>query len=149
MEKKYSKEDILKLKKIARIIAGTRRNGKKLNRYEYYLLGGIPFRKGDKVVSRLYSQGMLTASEFNFLYKYIEKELVFGASRNKEFILNTKYQFGNVVITDLEKNSIWKKLNELGLNDDDIDDLVFAGAVRAYAKDNGLIKETKKLIRKK
>ena len=149
MEKYYSKEDILKLKKIARIIASTRKNGKKLNRYDYYMLGGIPLRKSDKVLSLLHSKGLLTATEANYLYKYTSNELVFGASRNKEFILGTKYQFGNIIISDLEKQNIWLELNKMGLSDDNIDDLVFAAAVRDYAKKNGLISNIKKIVKKK
>jgi hypothetical protein len=74
---------------------------------------------------------------------------VFGASRNKEFILGTKYQFGNIIISDIEKQNIWLELNKMGLSDDNIDDLVFAAAVRDYAKKNGLIPNIKKIVKKK
>ena len=149
MEKIYSEEEILKIKKIVRIIADRKRQGKKLNRYEYYMLGGIPFRKGEKVVFRLLSERKITTMEANILYKYITFELSLGASRNKEFILKTHYQFGDRVITEIEKQNIWLELNKMGIDDDNIDDLVFSGAVREYAKQNGLIPDTKKRVRKK
>ena len=148
MEKGYSDEEILKLKKIAKIIINRKRHNVLLNRYDYYIMGGIPFRKGEKTLYAMYKDNKLTKLEFNILYNYIENEMFIGASRNKEFILKTHYQFGNVVISDEVKQNIWRALNSLGLDDGDIDDLVFAGAVRAYAKENELI-PSKILVRKK
>ena len=141
-----SKERILKLKKIAIIITNRKRHNKRLNRYEYYMLGGIPFKNGEDILRELLRNGKINMFEFNVLCQYIETELVIGASRNKEFILKTHYQFGNHVITDEEKQIIWNGLNVFGLSDNEIDDLVFSGAVREYAKANGLL-PSKKLVR--
>lgn len=147
MKKTLSEEDILKLKKIALIIET---NGKHrlLNRYDYYMLGGVPFRGGYEILYKLHKENKLTMREVYIITNYIDFQLSLGASRKKEFIINTHYQFGDRVLTMEEKESIWEGLKEFGLENKDIDDLVFSGAVRAYAIENGLI-PSKKLVRKK
>ena len=141
-----SEERIIELKKIVNVILNRKRHHKRLNRYEYYMLGGIPFIKGENTLLQLFKAGKINAYEYNVLSKYIENELVFGASRNKEFILKTYYQFGNYVISNEEKQMIWNELNVLGLTNEEIDDLVFSAAVREYAKKNGLL-PGKKLVK--
>ena len=141
-----SEERILNLKKIVNVILIRKKRHRRLNRYEYYMLGGIPFRKGENTLLQLFKAGKINAYEYNVLSKYIDNELVFGASRNKEFILKTYYQFGNYVISNEEKQMIWNELNMLGLTDEEIDDLVFSAAVREYAKKNGLL-PGKKLVK--
>ncbi len=148
MEKRYSDGEVLKLKKIAKTIIICKKHNMPLNRYDYYMKGGVSFKNGEKILYNLYKEGRITQIEYAILVKYIEKERYFGASRNKDFVLATHYQFGNIVITAEEKKQIWNSLNEFGLEDGDIDDLVFAGAIRAYAIENGLI-PSKKLVRKK
>ena len=141
-----SEERILNLKKIVNVILIRKKRHRRLNRYEYYMLGGIPFRKGENTLLQLFKAGKINAYEYNVLSKYIDNELVFGASRNKAFILKTYYQFGNYVISNEEKQMIWNELNMLGLTDAEIDDLVFSAAVREYAKKNGLL-PGKKLVK--
>ena len=147
MEKTLSEEDILKLREIALIIDI---NGKhrSLNRYDYYMLGGVPFRGGNEILYGLLKRNLLTNREVNILTNYIDYQVSLGVIRKKEFILDTHYQFGDRVLSYEEKESIWNSLNEFGLEDKDIDDLVFSGAVRAYARENGLI-PSKKLVKKK
>ena len=151
MDKKQEKIEYEKLalifKQIALLINDSKTNGTVLNRYEYYLHGGLPFRKALSIIYRLCDMDLITKDEYGVLHNYLEEQALFGASRNKEFILKTYYQFGDYVINYIEKENIWKSLNDLGLEDKDIDDLVFAGAVRAYAYDKGLIK--KKVLTKK
>ena len=141
-----SEERITKLKKIVNIILIRKKHNKRLNRYEYYMLGGIPFRKGENTLIELLKSGKISMLEYTVLSRYIDNELVIGASRKKEFILSTHYQFGNRIISDSEKQNIWNELNAFGLSDNEIDDLVFSAAVREYAKKNGLI-PNKKLVR--
>lgn len=146
MDKKYSEEEILKLKELALIIYEGNKKHERINRYEYYLMGGIPFKRAYKDLRRLYRENKLTIGEVNTINNYVDFELSLGVTRNKEFILKTYYSFGDRVLSDTEKESIWLSLNELGLRDQDIDDLVFSGAVRAYAKEKGLI-PCKRLIK--
>ncbi|MBR7042559.1 MAG: hypothetical protein IKI04_03555 [Bacilli bacterium] len=147
MKKTFNEEDILKLKKLA-ILIETNGKHRLLNRYDYYMLGGVPFKGGYPILHRLKHEGKLTAKEVYVITNYIDYQVSLGAARKKDFILSTHYQFGSRVLTMEEKLSIWAGLNEFGLEDKDIDDLVFSGAVRAYAKENGLI-PNKKLVRKK
>ena len=49
MEKELSTNDIIKLKHIVKVITERRRYNKRLNRYEYYKLGGIPFKGSEKI----------------------------------------------------------------------------------------------------
>ena len=144
VEKRYTKEQAAAMKNIALILKTRQQSNLKLNRYEYYLLGGISFRKATVLIYDMYCDRALSAGEYYRLNYYIEKELLFGASRNKELIMSTYYQFGDRVITDNEKEMIRNKLIALGLGEKDIDDLVFSAAVREYAIEQGLIK-TKKL----
>lgn len=121
-----------------------------INRYEYYMLGGVSLNNAPRVIYQLFRERQITLQEYEMLRNYIKKQLLAGGTpHNKEFILATYYQFGNVVITDEEKHHIWNSLCKI-MNESDIDDVVFSGAVRAYALENGLIKNnSKKLIKAK
>ena len=143
METAITNERVQKLKNIIAIINQGKTIGKPLNRYEYYKLGGISFKNAESELSELLRDKKLTASEVNVLRNYIEFQNAIGVPRQKERVLDTQYQFGNRVITDIEKESIWDGLLSFGLNEYDIDDLVFSGAVRDYAKANGLIPNKK------
>ena len=153
---KINKEELGKIKyalifkKIAKLIKIDNANDKVFNRYEYYKLGGLPFRRALSVIYKLYENDLITKSEYDTLHSYLEKQLEIGSSRNKDFILSTYYQFGDYVISEEEKQNIWHSINELGLQDGEIDDLVFSAAVRAYAYENGFLKiKNSRLIRKK
>ncbi len=141
-------------KKIVREILVKRAQGKRINRYEYYALGGLPLKDAPQIVERLYRSGKITAYEYSMLREFFSRQKAQIAIRDKNFILKTQYQFGDVIITDSEKENIWNSLYLLGLSDNEIDDLVFAGAVRAYDKEKGLIKtkvdaKSKKLTKNK
>lgn len=136
-------------KKIAGMIYKESIDGNVFNRYEYYKMGGLPLRKALDVIHELRKKRLLRNNEYSILNSYIENQLIFGPSRNKEFILSTYYQFGEYAISDVEKQMIWDNLNLLGLEDKYIDDLVFSGAVREYAYQKGLLKVKKSLSKKK
>ena len=125
---------------------------KKLNRYDYYMLGGVNIIYASSILYELFRAKKLTIYEYETLRCYINMQLKIGiASKNKQFIINTHYQFGDTVITEEEKNSIWEDLAS-HIDEKCIDDLVFSGAVRAYALEKGLIKKQdthKKLVKKK
>ncbi len=118
-----------------------RKEKQRLNRYEYYVLGGYPLKDAPKIVERLYHNGKLSPYECSILNEFFSRQRAQTATHDKNFIMKTHYQFGDIVITDSEKENIWNSLYLLGLSDEEIDDLVFSGAVRAYAKEKGLIKE--------
>ena len=128
---------------------------KSINRYEYYLLGGISLSASLSVIYRLFRERMITLHEYDVLRNYVKVQLQnLRSSHSKEFILKTFYQFGDVVISDEEKQMIWNNLCGI-INEKDIDDVVFSGAVRNYAFENGLIKinnnqdNRKKLVKRK
>ena len=148
MNEELNNKNAVKLKHLAHLIAHRRETGKPLNRYEYYMLGGISIRKGESELYRLLSEGKLTMSEVSIIHNYIESQLAIVVPRKKESILATHYQFGDRIITNSEKENIWEELKAFGLEETDIDDLVFSGAVRDYAIKNGLI-ASKKLIKQK
>ena len=121
-----------------------------LNRYEYYILGGVNFRNALHIIYILFRRKQITIQEYETLRNYIGRQLQLdNISRDKEFILRTLYQFGDIIITMEEKEYIWNNLCNL-IDEANIDDLVFSGAVRAYALEKGLIKNNpKRLVKKK
>lgn len=128
---------------------------KSINRYEYYLLGGISLSASLSVIYSLFRERMITLHEYDVLRNYVKVQLQnLRSSHSKEFALKTFYQFGDVVIIEEEKQMIWNNLCGI-INEKDIDDVVFSGAVRAYAIENGLIKinnnqnNQKKLVKRK
>ena len=136
-------------KRIAKAIYSEQVLGKKFNRYEYYKMGGLPLRKALDVIYKLRNRGFITSGEYAIIHNYLENQLILGPSRNKEFILSTYYQFGEYVISEDEKQMIWKKINDMGLEDKDIDDLVFSAAVREYAYQKGILKIKKRVLKNK
>ena len=127
-------------KNIVKKIVKRHSQNRVLNRYEYYVMGGVPIKRAYPVVYELYRQKQLTRYELEILRDYFQRQMVLGVSYNKNFILKTYYQFGNTVISDSEKVIIWDRLRNLGLADKDIDDVTFSGAVRVYAIEKGLLK---------
>ncbi len=125
---------------------------KDLGRYDYYLMGGAPYKRAFPIINELLRKNKITYAEYEVLKEYFRRQLMLGVSHNKEFILSTYYQFGDTVITDEEKKSIWDGMYKLGLAEEEIDDVVFTGAVRAYAIEKGLLKinpNTKKRVLKR
>ncbi len=97
-------------------------------------------RIASSVIYILFKQKRLTLYEYDMLRDFVNRQQQNLVSpHNKEFILKTYYQFGDVVISDEEKKYILDKLSSI-INEKDIDDVVFSGAVRAYAIEKGLIK---------
>ena len=134
------KKEYERLANVYKIIASQLEKKRTINRYEYYLLGGISLRIASSVIYILFKQKRLTLYEYDMLRNFVNKQQQNLVSpHNKEFILKTYYQFGDVVISDEEKKYIWDKLSSI-INEKDIDDVVFSGAVRAYAIEKGLIK---------
>lgn len=129
--------------------------GRVLNRYDYYVMGGIPIKRAMSVIYDLFRKKQITLYEFEVLRGYLGQQMSLNVSYNKEFILSTYYQFGDIVISAEEKKNIWQEMHKLGLGDKDIDDVTFSGAVRAYAIREGLIKpsyyqnDKRRLLKKK
>lgn len=139
-------------KNIAKVLNEKLAEKRDLSRYDYYVMGGTPFKKAFPIINELLSKKKLTYAEYDVLKEYFRRQMILGVSHNKPFILSTYFQFGDVVITDLEKKIIWDSLKGLGLTEEDIDDLTFSGAVRAYAIEKGLLKinpNTKKRVLKR
>ena len=146
MKKKDNKELLKTYKEIAAILSEKNANtSNTINRYEYYKLGGIPFKEAFVVISDLYKKRKINSTEYSKLRDYFHRQMQLPhTSRSKDYIMQIHYQFGDYVITNEEKNNIWDGLHELGLSDEDIDDLIFSGAVRDYAYQKGLIKKIEK-----
>ena len=145
-KKEYSKEEVANMKKIAKYLISLKHSKVKLNKYEYYMLGGISLRAAGSAIYYMINDRVINQLEYNVLHNYIDEQLMLGSTRNKEFILSTYYQFGNTIITSEEKLNIWNSLLSMGIAERDIDDLVFSAAVREYAKNNGLISNVKKKV---
>ena len=151
MDKKENEQLAIVYKQIASELI----EKKSINRYEYYLLGGISLSASLSVIYSLFRERKITTREFDVLGNYIKTQLQnLRSSHSKDFALKTFYQFGDVVISDEEKEMIWNNLCRF-INEKDIDDVVFSGAVRDYALENGLIKinnnhnNQKKLVKRK
>ena len=145
-KRKYSKKEIDNMKRIAECLIDLNKQKLKLNKYEYYMLGGIPFKEAASAIYHMHAQKLINQIEYNVLHNYIDEQLTFITTKNKEFILNTHYQFGDTVISLDEKINIWNNLLSMGISEKEIDDLLFSAAVREYAKDNGLIANVKKKV---
>ena len=150
---KYSAYELESLRKIARRIIELNNNGKTLSRYEYFLLGGIPFNEALSMIYFIHLDRKFRNLEYASLKKYLSIQVNIKPSKKYDFIIKTHYQFGDYVLTEEEKVNIWNNLLESGIDIKNIDDLVFSGADRAYAMDNGLIKikseDSKKLVKRK
>ena len=151
MDKKENEQLAIVYKQIASELI----EKKSINRYEYYLLGGISLSFSLSVIYILFREKKITLREYDVLRNYINTQLQnLRSSHSKDFAFKTFYQFGDVVISDEEKQMIWNNLCRF-INEKDIDDVVFSGAVRAYAIENGLIKinnnqnNQKKLVKRK
>ena len=141
MKKKDNKELLKTYKEIAAILSEKNANtSNTINRYEYYKLGGIPFKEAFVVLLNKLPVILILDKEFDFIVLFLPM-LIFSLSLSfsSSFLLLVSN-----VITNEEKNNIWDGLHELGLSDEDIDDLIFSGAVRDYAYQKGLIKKIEK-----
>ena len=122
--------------------------GKSFNRYEYYKYGGVAFKIANEEIYKLLRSNLITRSEYEMLKAYIIKQRCTATTYDKDFILSSHYQFGETVLSDIEKKAIWKSLCEV-MDENNIDDLVFSGAVREYAMEKGLIKPKKEVNKRK
>ena len=123
------------------IINHMRENDYHLSRYEYYKYGGVAFKNAGGIIYQLLKKSKISIRDYGTLKAYITAESNRVVNKSKEGIFSTHYQYGDIVISDEQKNRIWNRLLRF-MKEEDIDDLVFAGAVRVYAKN-------KKYIRKK
>ncbi len=146
------KEIAQNYKNIVKKIVERKEEKRDLSRYDYYLMGGAPYKRAFPIINELLRKDKITYVEYYELKEYFRRQLMLGVSHNKEFILSTYYQFGDTVISDEEKKSIWDGMYKLGLLEEEIDDVSFSGAVRAYAIEKGLLKinpNTKKRVLKR
>lgn len=149
----YTSQDVRTIKKIALLINKYYIQGKKLNRYEYYLNGGMDFNESLSLIHYLVEDRKISPQEYSLLKRYCMKETGIIANKKRDFIMSTHYQFGDYVISKTEKEQIWQNIIARGIDEKLIDDLVFSGAVREYAINKGLIKgltnNSKKNVKKK
>lgn len=148
---RYTYDDLVVLKKIAREIIKKNHAGKVLSRYDYFMLGGLDFPEASSKVYFMHLDKKFRGFEYTMLKKFFSIQLNIDSSKKYDYIMKTHYQFGDYVISDEEKVQIWNNLLASGIDRNNIDDLVFSGAVRAYAKEHGLIKvdNSKKLVKSK
>ena len=149
----YTSSEIRTIKKIALLINKYYLQGKKLNRYEYYLNGGMDFNEGLSLIYYLVEDRKITPHEYSLLKRYYTRETGIIANKKRDFIMSTHYQYGDYVISNEEKEQIWQSIIDKGIKEKSIDDLVFSAAIREYAINKGLIKKLdnkkKKNVKKK
>ena len=138
----YTKRDIQIYRNIAKLLLERNSQNKTITRYEYFMLGGVDFGEASLIIYNLKCNNEIHKYEYSALKKFIHAQINIDSIRKYDFIMRTHYQFGDYVISDDEKKEIWNNLVGF-ISKKNIDDLVFSGAVRAYALDKGLIKGTK------
>ena len=136
--KRYTENDLEIMKKIVRKLITYNSMHKTLSRYEYFMMGGMPFNEAASLIYFMHLDGKFRNLEYAALKKYISVQQNVNSSKRYDFIMMTHYQFGEYVISETEKEYIWNELKK-DIDEKNIDDLVFSGAVRAYAIEKGLI----------
>ena len=140
MRRVFSKEEILTMKTIASELETKKKEKKRLNRLEYFLLGGIAFGEALSVIYNMRLNGDISDKEYYTLNEYLSFQKQIGAYHTKEAIMATTFIFGDKTISNEEKAVIWDEIINSGVEEKYIDDLVFSAAVRAYAIKNGYVK---------
>ena len=105
------------------------------------MLGGTPFNEALSAIYNMRLSGSITDREYYALNEYITFQKHVSVYHNKESILATRFIFSGKEISNLEKSVIWDELIDSGVDEKNIDDIVFSAAVRAYAIKNGYIKK--------
>ena len=146
---KYTKEEVKNLKAIAKRIGELKQNGKKFNRYDYFIMGGVSIPRAISVVYSMNLDNRFEGKEYADIKEFLAAQKMIPVNKNRDFIINTYYQFGSYVISMQEKEVIWNSLIANGVLLEDIDDIVFSGAVREYAIEQGLIENLKPKKRKR
>lgn len=145
----YTKEEAASLIVIAKRIGELKQNDKKLNRYDYFILGGINIPRAMAVVYSMYLDKRLNKIEYKNIKDFLVAQKLVLGRKDYDFIMNTYYQFGSYVISLEEKKNIWNNLLAKGIASENIDDIVFSGAVREYAIEHRLIQNLKPKKRKR
>ena len=148
MKREYSDKQITVMKTIANVLKEKKQIKKKLSRLDYYLLGGISFNEAPSVIYNMRMDGNITNSEYYLLNEYITIQRNVSTFKRKESIMAIKFIFNGMTISDLEKSLIWDELIKKGIDEKNIDDLVFSAAVREYAIENGYVKTINKDVLK-
>ena len=128
------------MKNIANKLKEYKTISKRLSRLEYFLLGGISFNIAPSMIYRMRENKDITLNEYYLLNEYIAVQRNLDVYRRKDSILAIKFIFSNHEITDLEKEIIWNELISAGIDENNIDDMVFSAAVRDYAIRLGYVK---------
>lgn len=152
MERNYSNKEIIVMKKIAAKLKEYRKISKKLSRLEYFLLGGVSFNIAASMIYRMRENKDITFNEYYLLNEYISIQRNLEVYHRKDSILAIRFIFKDNEISDLQKEVVWNKLINAGIDEKNIDDMVFSAAVREYAirlgyvkpKDNSKTKTLKK-----
>lgn len=140
MKQNYSNKEIIIMKKIADKLREYKMVNKKLSRLEYFLLGGPSFNLASSMIYRMRENKHITFNEYYLLNEYISFQRNLEVYHRKDSILAIKFVFGNNEITDMQKEVIWNELLIAGIDEKNIDDMVFSAAVREYAIKNGYVK---------
>lgn len=152
MERNYSNKEIIVMKNIAAKLKEYRKISKKLSRLEYFLLGGVSFNIAASMIYRMRENKDITFNEYYLLNEYISIQRNLEVYHRKDSILAIRFIFKDNEISDLQKEVVWNKLINAGIDEKNIDDMVFSAAVREYAirlgyvkpKDNSKTKTLKK-----
>ena len=140
MKQNYSNKEIIIMKKIADKLREYKMVIKKLSRLDYFLLGGPSFNLASSMIYRMRENKHITFNEYYLLNEYISFQRNLEVYHRKDSILAIKFVFGNNEITDMQKEVIWNELLIAGIDEKNIDDMVFSAAVREYAIKNGYVK---------
>ena len=152
MERNYSNKEIIVMKKIAAKLKEYRKINKRLSRLEYFLLGGVSFNIAASMIYRMRENKHITFNEYYLLNEYISIQRNLEVYHRKDSILAIRFIFKDNEISDLQKEVVWNGLINAGIDEKNIDDMVFSAAVREYAirlgyvnpKDNSKTKTLKK-----
>ena len=142
MEKKYTIKDVIAIKRIALLERKNRDiKGKHLNRYDYYMLGGINLKNAYNIIYNMYENRDITSSELETIRTYLIFQASMRVTKGLNNLVKIYFQFGDYVINKDEKELVYKGLIAKGIAPECIDELVFSAAVREYAKGIGVVKE--------
>ncbi len=142
-EMTYTADEAKILKAIAKRIVEWKACSKKFNRYDYFVLGGMNFKRAASIICSMRRNGEFTKGEYSNIMIFVNVQMRTPIYRSRSVILNTYFQFGDYVVSMEEKEQIWNNLLANGMALENIDDVVFSGAVREYAIEHELIANVK------